>query len=440
MDLFGLKARANAKLELLCKIDAMLGDGIISEAEYQELLSIAQKGNIKESELQTMIREAASSLLKKKMKQAIQDFVITHDEEEELWKFAQSAKITRTAFEEMIELNKQECLLPYIRQSILNTGKLTKEQHAEINAIGAKAKIQKDKIEKTIKEAINEYKKQRSKIIKERIQKISTYVMISAGSLLVIGLIIWGSCMLYRNAHIPKTPKELSIAPNPLFVLDDFLCGEISGTFAPQSMPKNGKLIITPFLEVEGARYYGAPVIYIGEDTSVSEDSPAIAIPYEDGLLFRQKFNIENPTYGKGMNLYLHFDAFYDGKRAKMKDKEIAPVWNAESLTAEKEYRTAGPALLAGIFGFLSFILLCIIVLFIWQGWFSSIFGFCTIPLMIIFFLLTYFPTKKVAKIAAEIDHITKQYDNAVRVHSRQLNESKQSVSYETEVKTTQKE
>ena len=62
-----------------------------------------------------------------------------------MWKFAQSAKITRTAFEEMIELNKQECLLPYIRQSILNTGKLTKEQHAEINAIGAKAKIQKDK-------------------------------------------------------------------------------------------------------------------------------------------------------------------------------------------------------------------------------------------------------------------------------------------------------
>jgi hypothetical protein len=59
---------------------------------------------------------------------------------------------------------------------------------------------------------------------------------------------------------------------------------------------------------------------------------------------------------------------------------------------------------------------------------------------MIIFFLLTYFPAKKVAKIEAEIDHITKQYDNAVRVHSRQLNESKQSVSYETEVKTTQKE
>ena len=96
-------------------------------------------------------------------------------------------------------------------------------------------------------------------------------------------------------------------------------------------------------------------------------------------------------------------------------------------MEAEKEYRQATPELLAEIFGFLAFILLGLIILFVCKGWFSSIFGFVTIPLMIIFFLLMYFPARKVTKIETEIHDLRKQYDNAVRVHNR-----KQGISDDT--------
>ena len=101
MDLFGLKAKANAKIELTFQIENMLNDGIISDEEYAILWGIAQKGGIKESELQTMMRESASKLLKKKIKEATRDFQITNEEYDELWKYAQSAKLTQSAFNEM---------------------------------------------------------------------------------------------------------------------------------------------------------------------------------------------------------------------------------------------------------------------------------------------------------------------------------------------------
>lgn len=425
MDLFGLKAKANAKVELAFQIDNMLNDGIITEDEYATLLDITKKGGIKESELQTMMRETASKLLNKKIKEAIRDFQITNEEYDELWKYAQSAKLTKSAFDEMINLNRKECLLPYVRQAITTTGKLNKQQKLHIEKMGTSAQLDKKNIDQVIKQARQEYKEKQSERMRELVQTYSKYTLIAIVSILVIALIVIGSMAIYRSIHIPSKPKELTIAPNPMFVLEDYLCGEVYGTFEPKAMPEDGKLVITPYLEVEGGRYYGEPVTYVGERTRHHDGD--IVISYSNGKRIQQAFNIENPTYGKGMNLCLHFDASYGDKTAKIKDVRVAPVWSIESLEAEKEYRQATPELLAEIFGFLAFILLGLIILFVCKGWFSSIFGFVTIPLMIIFFLLMYFPARKVTKIETEIHDLRKQYDNAVRVHNR-----KQGISDDT--------
>lgn len=429
MDLFGLKAKANAKIELAFQIDNMLNDGIITEDEYATLLDIAKKGGIKESELQTMMRETASKLLNKKIKEAIRDFQITNEEYDELWKYAQSAKLTKSAFDEMINLNRKECLLPYVRQAITTTGKLNKQQKLYIEKMGTSAQLDKKNIDQVIKQARQEYKEKQSERMRELVQTYSKYTLIAIVSILVIALIVIGSMAIYRSIHIPSKPKELTIAPNPMFVLEDYLCGEVYGTFEPKAMPEDGKLVITPYLEVEGGRYYGEPVTYVGERTRRHDGD--IVISYSNGKRIQQAFNIENPTYGKGMNLCLHFDASYGDKTAKIKDVRVAPVWSIESLEAEKEYRQATPELLAEIFGFLAFILLGLIILFVCKGWFSSIFGFVTIPLMIIFFLLMYFPARKVTKIETEIHDLRKQYDNAVRVHNRQQGISDDTISYE---------
>lgn len=440
MDLFGLKARANARveranaqLELTVQIEKMLNDGIISDEEYAILWDIAQKGGIRESELQTMMRESASKLLKKKIKEATHDFQITDEEYDELWKYAQSAKLTKAAFDEMIDLNRKECLLPYVRQAITTTGKLNKQQKLYIEKLGTSAKLDNKKIEQVIKQARQEYKEKQSERMRELVQTISKYTLITLAATIVIALIVIGSMAIYRSIHVPSKPKELTIAPNPMFVLEDYLCGEIYGTFEAKAMPKDGKLVITPYLEVEGGRYYGNPVTYIGERTLRHDGD--VVVPYSGGKRIAQAFNIENPTYGKGMNLCLHFDASYGEKTAKMKDVCVAPVWSIESLEAEKEYRQATPELLAEIFGFLAFVLLGLIILFVCKGWFSSIFGFVTIPLMIIFFLLMYFPARKVTKIETEIHDLRKQYDNAVRVHNRQQGIQEETASFDEAAK-----
>ena len=58
-------------------------------------------------------------------------------------------------------------------------------------------------------------------------------------------------------------------------------------------------------------------------------------------------------------------------------------------------------------------------------------FGFITIPLMIIFFLLMYFPARKVTKIDNEIRDLRQQYDNAVRVHNRQQGISDDTIPFD---------
>ncbi|GEM_PF-1851149 len=429
MDLFGLKAKANAKIELTFQIENMLNDGIISDEEYAILWGIAQKGGIKESELQTMMRESASKLLKKKIKEATRDFQITNEEYDELWKYAQSAKLTQSAFNEMIDLNRKECLLPYVRQAIATTGKLSKQQKQYVAELGTSAKLDTKKIEEVIKQARQEYKEKQTERMRELVRTYSKYALIGIAASTIIALIVVGSMAIFHTVRVPAKPKELTIAPNPMFVLEDYLYGEVSGTFEPKAMPKDGKLVITPYLEVEDGRYYGTPVTYVGERTLRHDGD--VVVPYSAGKRIAQSFNIENPTYGKGMNLCLHFDAFYGDKTAKIKDVRVAPVWSIESLEAEKEYRQATPELLAEIFGFLAFILLGLIILFICKGWFSSMFGFITIPLMIIFFLLMYFPARKVTKIDNEIRDLRQQYDNAVRVHNRQQGISDDTIPFD---------
>lgn len=252
MDLFGLKAKANAKVELAFQIDNMLNDGIITEDEYATLLDITKKGGIKESELQTMMRETASKLLNKKIKEAIRDFQITNEEYDELWKYAQSAKLTKSAFDEMINLNRKECLLPYVRQAITTTGKLNKQQKLYIEKMGTSAQLDKKNIDQVIKQARQEYKEKQSERMRELVQTYSKYTLIAIVSILVIALIVIGSMAIYRSIHIPSKPKELTIAPNPMFVLEDYLCGEVYGTFEPKAMPEDGKLVITPYLEFRG--------------------------------------------------------------------------------------------------------------------------------------------------------------------------------------------
>lgn len=343
---------------------------------------------------------------------ALADGNLTEKEKQVLFKKAQAEGIDLDEFEvildgrlaerEKAEKEKAEKAAPKS-----NKHGTDKQQKLNIKELWASAKLdKKDKLDK-----------------KKLVQKIFKYILIVLAVGIVIALIVFGSMAIYRSVHMPSIPEKLTIAPNPMFVVDDVLHGEISGTFESKAMPKDGKLVITPYLKVEEGRYYGNSITYVGELRNDGD----VVVPYSGSKNIAQAFAIENPTYGKGMNLYLHFDASYGKETAKMKDVCVAPVWSIESLEAEKEYRQATPALLANIFFILSIVLLGLIILFIWQGWFSSTFGFLTIPLFVIFCLLTYFPARKVTRIETEIDDLRKQYDNTVRVYNRQ-----QGFSYDT--------
>jgi len=418
MDLFGLKAKANAKLELNCRIESVLSDGVISDAEYQQLLQYTNQAGLKESELQTMIREVATKLLNLKIKTAIKDFRISIEEYENLWSYAQAAKLSKSSFDAIIIKNQQDCLCPYIKQVILRNGKLSQEQRQYIKSLGVTANLTQKQIDSTIDRAMWEYKQNKIKKIKERFSKFIRIFLITIGIIAILLLIYGLTKIIIQKVNAPKKPIELCVSPDPLFVLDDCLSGEIAGYFTPKSMPDGSKLIITPYINVEGKHYYGSPVIYMSENFK-SDDMEAIIVP-KNGYRFTQKLHIDNPTYGKNMNLCLKFEAFNGETQYKIKDQCLAPVWNAESLKADLEHRIKGPYTLAAIFFLLAIILVVIIILSIKGGWFSWILGVIALPLMIVFILLVYFPMRHVNAISSEIDNVSRQFDNAIRVHSRQ--------------------
>ena len=87
----------------------------------------------------------------------------------------------------------------------------------------------------------------------------------SLAALFVILGLVWRGDELYNYFVYKSLPKNISVAPSPLFEVEDYISADISGVFKEHSMPKNGKLVITPYIESAGAHYYGIPIVYLGE-------------------------------------------------------------------------------------------------------------------------------------------------------------------------------
>lgn len=432
-------AKENAIAELRCQIESMLSDGAISEHEYEQLLQISKDGEISEGKVKEMIREIASKVLHKKLKIAAEDFNISEKEYNELWKYAQSAKLTKMDFDDIIAECNKECLMPYVMRMLETKGKLRDAQLNEIYSMGDKAHFSRKETDAIISESKKKYQKKKAEMRKQRLLRYKKYLVIGGISIGAIMIIALCSYEIYCWTVKPSMPKELSIAPNPMFVLDDkYLFGEVSGIFESKDMPKNAKLVISPYLEVENSHYYGKSVMYVGEDV-VDKNKDAVVVPYLSGRRFNQPFRIENPTYGKDMNLYIRFDAYYNGKKTILEDKCFIPVWDHETLRDEINARLDGPETLALVFGILSGVLLIIILLFIFTGFFSSIFAFCTIPLLVIFVLLTYFPARKCREIEAEGKLLRKQYDNAIYIYKHHTNkDNEKSIEFDPTMSDTE--
>lgn len=255
-----VQQKESMKLELINAIDFMLSDEGVTPDKYQKLLELAQNNGIKEYELKTMIRTQGQIMMKKKIRN-IRDFEISQNEYDELWNFAQTAKIAKVDFEKMLESHRRQYFLPYIRKVISETGALDKSQKSSLYSLGTAVGFSSKEIEENIHTVEQEYKQKRRK---EQINSMKKPTIIAFSAVLFAAILILISWSIYRGVTRPNLPQDLSVAPNPLFVLNDYLEGNISGMFKPKAMPKRGKIVITPYLEVENAKYYGSPVTFVG--------------------------------------------------------------------------------------------------------------------------------------------------------------------------------
>lgn len=428
MAFFGLfgpsEKEEQTREQIIALIRQAIKDGKITDEEKKHILSLSKAAAWSEAEINLKINDAIQEYYKKKaqllINEAIKDGVITEDEKEKIYSFADSVALPRSIVNKEIK----KTIVAYSRKraeelvkEAVQDGKITKEERNKIYSMAEEGNIDRITIDCKIEDAINEYKRQRAEERRQArilfMEKYGSIIRWSIAAIIIPLLCFWGGSHIYDSYTNPTAPSELSVAPSPLFDVNHYVEGEITGIFKHKSMPKNAKLIITPYLDCDGSKFYGTPQVYVG--ASVMEKG--ILVTYDSETKYKQSFKIINPTYGKKNTIKLHYDAFVNGKVVQMEDTELEEVWSLKYLEQLKEERISTPRTMAIIFTFLSVIFIIGFILCIINGGLDTL-----IPILLAFIgivitvSLAIYPFKQCSKIETEFENIRKQYDNAVQM------------------------
>lgn len=415
MDLFGFNkkiiAKANAKAKLRNIIIPILNKGEFSEADFATLAEFAKENALDEADVRKSITECALQILPKKIKEALKDFNLSDEEYSSLLEMAEKTSISKDQLDMLIAKEKANSLSEYIKYA-MKDGELSSSEKEKVEDFAKGAYISETEVNNAINNAKAAYKEEKNKKIKKNLIIVGASIAVLAG-------LTWGGFTFYRSANTPEIPKELSVAPDPLFEVGDSLSGEITGIFKRHSMPKNSKLTITPYIDCDGKRYYGATETFIGENM---EDDGNI-VEYDEELPIKIKFNMLNPTYGGKCNLCVHFDGFHEQDNILSEDKTLTRIWNIQKLKEEKEERENIPSAIATFF----FILLIISIIglvmfkrFQYNEVLRLIFMIST-AVGLVGLIPAYAVVKSIENEYKELKH---QYDKAVRVNRAQSGDS----------------
>lgn len=245
----------------------------------------------------------------------------------------------------------------------------------------------------------------------------------SLAALFVILGLVWGGDELYNYFVYKSLPKNISVAPSPLFEVEDYISTDISGVFKEHSMPKNGKLVITPYIESAGAHYYGTPIVYLGEYC----EGEGIIVKYEQQTPISFHLQMLNPaSHGKAY-LYLHFEEYEDNRLVSTHDKKLERIWNISSLKKENEADKRIPRTINDIGWIFIFLAIVGVVVGIWFGG-GSIAFILAAGALIIGLLLTIPTSVIISRIDSRYETRHSQYEKVQRLSDIQPKEKSEEI------------
>jgi len=233
----------------------------------------------------------------------------------------------------------------------------------------------------------------------------------------ILGL-AWGGEEFYNYIVYKSLPKNISVAPSPLFEVEDCISADISGVFKEHSMPKNGKLVITPYIESAGSQYYSTPVVYLGEYS----EGEGTVIKNEQQTPISFHLQMLNPASHEKAYLYLHFEEYEGNRLVATHDKKMERIWNISSLKKETEADKKIPRTINDIGWIFIFLAIAGVVVGIWFGGGSIAFILAT-GAFIIGLLLTVPTSVIISRIDARYETRHSQYEKVQRLNGVQPKE-----------------
>ena len=230
--------------------------------------------------------------------------------------------------------------------------------------------------------------------------------------------IMWGGIELYDSIAYRHLPKNLSVAPSPLFEVEDYISADISGVFKEHSMPKNGKLIITPYIESAGAQYYSTPVVYLGEYC----EGEGVVVKYEQQTPISFHLQMLNPASHGKTYLYLHFEEYEGNRLVATHDKKLERIWNISSLKKENQADKKIPRTINDIGWIFIFLAIAGVVIGIWFGG-GSIAFILAAGAFILGLLLTIPTSIIISRIDSRYETQHSQYEKVQRLNGIQPKE-----------------
>lgn len=134
------------------------------------------------------------------------------------------------------------------------------------------------------------------------------------------------------NKSLPE-PEQITVNPNPLTVVGDFVNADITGTFPEKKFAKKGVLVVTPVLKYEGQESVGESVTYVGERAKENGKM----VNYRNGGKYTQSCSFAYVPEMDKCELYLRFNATIGTKTFEIPDLKIADGLMATAKMASAE-------------------------------------------------------------------------------------------------------